>query len=122
MFKKLFTCSLVTLLFLLAYSIKTVESQEDYSYVLGVWEGQWGLNGQKWSVTVKEIFPSESKDILSVDYQAFNMPGKYVPAGSYEVNNAVYKPGETYVISYPAKEGREYFFEFKKMEPVPVNW
>ena len=38
MFKKLATFSLVILLFLLAYEVQTIESQEDYSYVLGVWE------------------------------------------------------------------------------------
>jgi hypothetical protein len=111
MYPKLLVC--LSLLFL--GTISAIEAAEDYNYAIGLWEGQWGLNGQRWKVTVKEILENENRAVIFIEYDAFNMPGRYIPAGAYEVNDAVFKPGEMYIITYQApKSKNDYFLEFKK--------
>jgi len=117
MFKKLATFSLVILLFLLAYGVRTIESQEDYSYVLGVWEqtAQTRSGTLTAEVTVKEILAAENKAVVFVKWPDFKFQKGFRPAGSYEVKDALFKPGPEPVIEYlnPAN-GSEISMKFNK--------
>jgi|FrelakmetLWP11LW_1041352.scaffolds.fasta_scaffold21702_1 hypothetical protein len=117
MFKKLATFSLVILLFLLAYGVQTIESQEDYSYVLGVWElTTKAVHGTYTSeITVKEILTVENKAVIFAKWPDIKVGKNFSAAGSYEVNDALFKPGPEPVIEYKAPvNGREISLKFNK--------
>lgn len=113
MFKKLATCSLAILLFLLTYEIQTIESQEDYSYLLGVWESKSGSFTSE--ITIKEIFAIDNKAVVFVKWPENSSSRGRIPAGSYEVNNALFKPGPEPVIEYKSPtSGNEQFLKFNR--------
>jgi hypothetical protein len=117
MFKKLATMSLVIFLFLLAYAIQAAESQEDYGYVLGVWENTLTIAAGKiiTEITVKEIIPVENKAVVFAKWPELKSGKFHSAAGSFEVNDALFKPGPEPVIEFKNPvNGRETTLKFNK--------
>jgi hypothetical protein len=114
MLKKTAACSLVFVFAFLAYAIQIVGSQEDYSYVLGPWEATAGSITSE--ITVKEILPIENKAVVFVKWQdQRSARGPNISAGSYEVNNALFKPGPEPVIEFKSPtSGNEQSLKFNK--------
>jgi hypothetical protein len=113
MLKKIATCSIVFLIILLSYAVQTIESQEDYSYILGVWETKTG--GRTAEITIKEISQTKNKAVIFMKYSELQTPQVSIPAGSYEVNNAEFKPGPEPVIEFKnPTNGFQNSFSFKR--------
>ncbi len=113
MLKKMATCLIVFLISLFSFAVQTIKSQEDYSYVLGVWESKSGSFTSE--ITIKEILAIDNKAVVFVKWPENNSSRGRIPAGSYEVNNALFKPGPEPVIEYKsATSGNEQYLKFNR--------
>jgi len=105
------------LIVFLAYGIQTVESQDDYSYVPGVWEQIARIAGGTFiiEITVKEILAAENRAIVFAKWPDYNAGKNFIAAGTYEVNDAQFKPGSEPVIEYKNPvTGRDMTLKFNK--------
>ena len=111
MLKKIATCLIAFLIILLTSGVQEIRSQEEYSYILGVWV-TYGQE-RKAELTIKEISQAENKAIIFLKYEAAIQ--MHIPAGSYEVNNALFKPGPEPVIEFKSPTtGALNSFKFKR--------
>lgn len=108
---KIANCLVVILIIFTTYAVQIIESQEDYSFILGIWE-TYGEK-RKGELTIKEISEAENKAVVSIKYEA--APSLNIPAGGYEVNNALFKPGPEPVIEFKSPTtGALNTFKFKR--------
>lgn len=113
MLKKISACSIVFLIIFFSYMVQVIESQEDYSFVLGVWEVTG--RGRTAELTIKDISQMENKAVVFLKYSALQTLKYSIPAGSYEVNDAVFKPGPEPVIEWKnPTTGAQNSFSFKR--------
>jgi hypothetical protein len=103
------------LLFYLAFLIQIVEAQEDYSYVLGVWESKLRNRQFVADLAVKEIRMANKTAVVSLNWPEQKSFEKTLAAGSYEIKNALFIPGIEPVIEFISPiSGSEITYKFNK--------